>query len=120
MHRSPYETACILAVILKRSGQNRARISSKTIRWISGRVHLRSAFVIELISILADRFDWILFELAAGGFGAIQSKSVEAAKPVTAKRWLTDDERKAVRRRDPSLADFEEEAAPEQDQPDDD
>lgn len=120
MHRTPYETACILAVILKRSGQARARVSSKTIRLISGRVHLRSAFVVELIGVLADRFDWILFELAIGGYGAIQSKSVEAAKPVTAKRWLTDDERKAFRRGDTSFADFELEATPEQDQPDDD
>ncbi len=119
MNRTVEETALLIAVILNRSGQNRARISAKTIKLLARRSHLRSAFVVELIATLADRHEWIMFELAIGGYGAVQAKALEAAKPVTAKRWLTDEERKALRTGDTDWEAFEEEATPDQDQADD-
>jgi len=120
MYRTAKQTACLLAVVLNRSGQSRARVSAKTIKILAIRTNLRSAFVVELIAALADGYDWILFELASGGYGAVQAKALEAAKSVTAKRWLTDEERKELRRGTADFQAFEEEASPEQDPPDDD
>ncbi|MCZ4289712.1 hypothetical protein [Hoeflea alexandrii] len=119
MNRTSTQTACLLAVILQRSGNTRARVSAKTIRILSKRTQLRSAFIVELIAVLADRYDWILFELAVGGYGAVKASTLEAARPVTAKRLLTDDERQALRRKNASFDQFEEEVAPEHDQPED-
>lgn len=113
--RTAYETATLLAVILNRSEQNRARVSSKTVKLLANRQNLRSAFVVEVIAELAE-FGWILFEIASGGFGAVQAKTLEAAKPVTAKRLLTDDERRALRRNAVDWATFEREAKPQQEE----
>ena len=74
----------------------------------------------DLIANLADRHHWIMFELDIGGFGAVQAKALEAARAVTANRWLTDEERKALRSRDPDWEAYVDEAASERDQVDDD
>lgn len=120
MYRTPEETACLLAVILNRSGQSRARVSTKTIKVLGRRKNLRSAFVVSLTTAMADRHEWLLSELDSGGFGAVQAKALEAAKPVTGKRYLTDDERKMLRRDDADLSAFESEAMGQQDVPDED
>lgn len=119
MNRTVAQTALLIAIILNRTGQNRARISAKTIRLLSRRSLLRSTFILELIATLADRHEWIMFELAIGGYGAVHAKALEAAKPVTAKRWLTDEERKDLRLGKADWEVFEKEAAPQQDQADD-
>lgn len=106
--------------ILKRSEQSRARISAKTVRILARRTNLRSAFVVALISELADRHDWVMSELASGGYGAVQAKSLEAAKAVTAKKWLDDAERKTIRRPGADLSAFETEVGVDQNEPDDD
>ena len=65
-------------------------------------------------------FGWILFEISSGGFGAVQTKTLEAAKTVTAKRFLTDEERRALRQGKIAPEAFEKEAKPsEEDAPDD-
>jgi hypothetical protein len=119
MNHNAKQTACLVAVILNRSKQTRARISAKTIKLLAIRQNLRSAFTVELIGALAE-YDWILFELATGGYGAVQAKTLEAAKSVTAKRGLTDDERRALRRGAADFTAFEKEAAPEHEEPDED
>ena len=103
MHHSARETALILASMLKRNGQSRARLSGKTIKFVAGRQSLRSAFFVELVGELGE-FGWILFELPAGGYGVVEARALEAAKTLTAKRSLTDDEMHALRR---GAVDFE-------------
>ena len=98
MYRSAEDTACLLATLLHRSGQKRARISSATVRKIAGRTNLRSSFIVYLQDALAEDFDWILFELKSGGFGAIQSSAIEAAKSVTGMKYFTAEERKQIDR----------------------
>ncbi|MFJ1294087.1 hypothetical protein ACEPPZ_18860 [Paracoccus yeei] len=120
MNRTVEQTALLIAVILNRCDQNRARISAKTIKILGRRTNLRSAFVVNLIAELADRHEWIMFELATGGYGAVQAKALEAAKPVTAKRWLADYERKALRTDDVDWAALEDEVSPEENQDDED
>jgi hypothetical protein len=111
------QTALVLAVLLKRSGLTRARLSAATIRAASGglRRNLRSAFIRDLRSALEDH-SWGLHELDIGGYAAVSMKSLEAAKAVTLKRYLTDDERKALKRGDPDLSSFEEELSPPDDE----
>ncbi len=116
MLRTANDTACLLAVILKRSEQTRARISAKTIKILANRRRLRGAFVAELGAALVDGFDWILTELSSGGYGAVRVQTMEAAKAVTAKRWLSDEERKTLRHA-PDITAFEAEVDPELDAP---
>jgi hypothetical protein len=113
------QTALVLYIILDRSAQNRARVSAKTIKKLGARKHLRRAFVAELADALAE-YSWTLSEIDSGGYAAIQTKTLEAAKPVTATRLLTDDERRALRHDKTDWAAFEKEASLEQEQPDDD
>ena len=93
--RSAEETALLLAVIFKRSGLHRARVSRKTIYLLAGRKHLRGAFLALVIDTLAE-YDICLIEID-GGHALIRTKALEAAKPITAKRLLSDEERKAIK-----------------------
>jgi hypothetical protein len=111
MLRSAKDTAAILTVLLNRSGQSRARVSATTIKTIATRRNLRSAFVQDLIMEMVE-YAWILFELDSGGYGAVQAKALEAAKTVTGKRYLTDEERKAITTGTVDINEFYEEAAP--------
>lgn len=104
MYPTAEETAATLALMLKRSGQTRARLSGLTVRKAAGRSTLRSAFVVELIDALANGYDWLLVELSSGGFGAVQAKALEAAKPVTGKKYLSQEERQSI---DRGEADYE-------------
>jgi len=113
--RSAEQTALLLAVILNRSKQGRARVSAKTIKILGKRRNLRGAFVAQVVDALAE-YSWILFELDSGGYGAIEAKALEAAKPVTASRWLSDDERRAIRRGTADWPGLLSEATPEQEQ----
>src|ERR1017187_8357999 len=88
--RNAQQTAILLAIILNRSAQPRARVSAKTIKILGTRKHLRRAFVAELTDTLAE-YSWTLSEIDSGGYAVMRTKALESAKPVTAKRWLTDD-----------------------------
>lgn len=113
------QTAMLLAVILNRSEQSRARVSAQTIKRLGARRNLRRAFAAELIDALAE-YSWTLTEIDSGGYAAVRTKTLEAAKPVTTKRWLTDEERRQLRRGEANWAVFEDEAAPDQQPIDDD
>lgn len=102
--RTPDETAILLTVIIKRSGQKRARVSAKTIKLLARRSKLRTAFLELLMDAVLLR-DYALVELESGGFGMIEVSSIQAAPAITARRYLSDDEREALR--DGSL-DFQE------------
>jgi hypothetical protein len=96
--RTSEDTAMLLAVLLNRSGQSRARVSAVTIKLLADRQNLRRAFV-ELVIDALYEYNWILFEIR-GGYGAVQVRALEAARPVTARRLLTADELRALRRDD--------------------
>jgi hypothetical protein len=119
MYRTAEDTACLLAVLLNRSGQTRARVSAKTIKKLGNRLHLRSSFVVQLADALSSQYDWIIFELMSGGYGAVQAKALEAAKAVTGMRLLTPAERKAITRGSVDIEAFRKEAATDLETPDD-
>lgn len=95
--RTARDTAKLISAILRRSGHTRARISNRTIKLLGGRQNLRSAFVLEVIDEVGE-LGWSMAELNTGGYGVIQSTALEAARPVTAARLLTVEERRAIRR----------------------
>ena len=115
MNRTARDTAVILAVMLKRSGQTRARVSAAAVKVLSKRHLLRAGFIIGLAEEMED-LAWIFFELRGGGFGAIQTKALEAAKPVTPMRWLNDAERKALRLGTLDVGELATEVSPEEDE----
>lgn len=87
--RTVEETALLLALLLKRSEQTRARISEATIRKVAGRRHLRGAFV----NMLKDQLDVLglsMSELDRDGYGLIRASILEGAPPVTAKKHIAD------------------------------
>jgi hypothetical protein len=96
-NRPVSEIALLLAVIFHRSGEKRARISEKTLKLLGIRSKLRSAFIRNLMIELED-YALVLIELDAGGYGLIPSKSLEAAKAITAKVWLHEEEMLAIKR----------------------
>ena len=114
--RTAQQAAILLVAILKRSGQLRARLSAKTIRLLADRRHLRVAFVNELADALAE-YSWTFCEINSGGYAVIRTKSLEAAKAATAKRWLTDEEREQLKRGSVKWSRFEREAASQEEEP---
>jgi hypothetical protein len=93
MKRSAEQTAILVAVLLKRSEQRRARVSDKTIRRLSKRRTLRDAFKERLRAELDD-VGIHLVELERGGFGVIPINALDGAPAITAKKYLPDEMRK--------------------------
>jgi hypothetical protein len=93
MKRSAEETALLVATLLKRSEQRRARVSDKTIRLLSKRRTLRDAFKERLRAELDDIGIHIV-ELERGGFGVIPINALDGAPAITAKKYLPEELKK--------------------------
>ena len=89
--RDAKEVALLLAVIFKRSGVARARVSDKTLKLLGYREKLRGSFAEWIKEHLAD-LGMAFIELETGGYGLMPSKALEAAKAITAKKWMTEEE----------------------------
>lgn len=87
--RTAEETALLVALLLKRSEKNRARISRQTVLRLSKRSIIRTAFLNMLKNHLDD-LGIILIELERGGYGIIPSTALEGAPAITAKRYMDD------------------------------
>jgi hypothetical protein len=96
MKRTTEETAILVALLLKRSGQKRARLSESTIRVLSKRKTLRDAFKERLRSELDD-IGIHLVQLERGGFGIIPINALDGAPAITAKKYLGDDLKKLTK-----------------------
>lgn len=107
MRLSAAQTALLLAVMMLRSEQTRARVSIKTLKLLSRRVRLHWAFAQEVREELEVNHRLIMFEIDSGGYGVVSAKAVEAAKPLTAKSWLTEVERSSIRKGKAKWSDFE-------------
>jgi len=90
MIRTAEETGLLAALLLKRSGFKRGRISEMTIRRLSKRSQLRRVFVGRLEEELDD-LGLILVELERGGYGIMPSSGLEGAPAITAKKYLLED-----------------------------
>jgi hypothetical protein len=104
--RTAQQTAVLVALLFKRSGERRARVSEKTIRRLAKRSHLRTVFLKQLLD-HTDDLGLTMTELPRGGYGILPSSALEGAKPITAKKYLADDLKDLERRK----VDFEKLAA---------
>lgn len=94
--RTPLEAALVLGVIATRSGKRFARVGKETLKLATGRKKFAESYLTHVKNSLYDvgfeiitvsQLTWIL----------IKTSQVESAsRTVTAKRWLTDDERDAL------------------------
>lgn len=98
--RTRYQTALLLALLVKRSGERRVRVSAKTFKMLSGRKQLRSSFVVDVSEHLQGDFGVYLTELDTGGYGLIYAKSLEAAKAALGTKLLTQEELSLLKRRE--------------------
>lgn len=97
-YRTARHTALLVALMLKRSGKHRIRFSDKTLKRLSDRDRLRSAFIVE-VQQESMNVGIVLVELNRGGFGAMWAKPLEGAETVTARNLLPRDERKSLTER---------------------
>ena len=87
---TPEEAALLIALLFKRAGQKRARISNATIRRLSRRSRIRGAFIDMLVPHLDD-LGITMVELDRGGYGLIPSTALDGAPAITAKKHLPDE-----------------------------
>lgn len=96
MKRTAEQTALLIALLLKRGGGTRARVSENTIRKVAKRRHLRWAFKDQLTKELDD-LGLLLVEIDRGGFGLQRYSALDGAPALTAKRYLADDLKRVER-----------------------
>ena len=89
MKISAYQSALLVALIFNRSGLKRARLTSKTLCNISGRVSLRSHFIVQLQAELDD-LGLILFE-SGRGFGLIRYSLLNGAMVLSESSHIADE-----------------------------
>jgi hypothetical protein len=75
------DVALLVAVLLHRAGKTRARISDLTLRTISKRTVLKTAFRTQVVE-WAEEFGVIMYPLVRGGYGLLAASSLEGAKPL--------------------------------------
>ena len=89
MKISAYQSALLVALMFNRSGLKRARLTSKTLCNISGRVSLRSHFIVQLQAELDD-LGLILFE-SGRGFGLIRYSLLNGAMVLSESSHIPDE-----------------------------
>lgn len=89
MKLSSYQTALLLVLMFNRSGLKRARLTTKTISRVSGRVILRSQFILQLQAELDD-LGMIFFETGRG-FGLIRCSLLDGAMVLSEQSWVADE-----------------------------
>lgn len=120
MRLTATQAALLLAIMVTRSEQTRARVSAKTLKVISHRERLHSSFVQDVRDDLEVNYRLIMFEIDSGGYGIVAAKAVEAAKPLTAKKWISEVERSSIRNGIVDWERLEAEIPNDIDQPEDD
>jgi len=88
--RTPEETAVLLSLLLRRSGQKRARVSLETIRHLAKRKQLRHVFI-DLLDEQLDELGVVLIEITRGGYGLLLASTLDGAPSITAKKYLAED-----------------------------
>lgn len=88
--RKPEETALLVALLFKRANEKRARISTKTLRVLSGRKHIRGSFV-EILTAHLDALGLIMIENERGSFSVFSAGLLDGAPSITVSKYLQDD-----------------------------
>ncbi|HEX2238016.1 MAG TPA: hypothetical protein VHJ19_06615 [Gammaproteobacteria bacterium] len=88
--RTAEETALLVALLFKRSGQQQVQLGIDTIRCLSRRKHIRGAFL-RLLGEHLDDLGLVMMEIDGGGFGLIAASALSGAPAVRAKDYLRND-----------------------------
>jgi hypothetical protein len=88
MRSSSYQTSLLLALLFKRSKANRGRLSETTIRKLSGRSKLRTAFISDVRDDLDD-LGYAFLEIERG-YAIVPTSALNGAPSITAKKYLPD------------------------------
>jgi hypothetical protein len=104
MRPNAEQTAILIATLLHRSGERRARISERTIRILSRRKPLRDVFKEKLRAELDD-LGIHFMQLERGGFGLIPAKALDGAPAITAKKYVPDEVKKVKKGADDTFFD---------------
>ena len=97
--KKPWQVAVLLVELMRRSKKDKARISDKTLRVISGRVQLENSFR-EAVRVHALEYGFLLhkFELkGASGTVIIDLSSASTAKILLFANFFTEDERQQIK-----------------------
>lgn len=89
MYRPYHSIALVLAVLLKRSGKSRMRISDATFRLISGRATVRDALISNVKAWLED-YGSLMFRLERGGYAIVAISAFEGAPNQTLRNGFPD------------------------------
>jgi len=88
-NRSPYDTALLLSLLLKRSEKPRARVSELTMKKLGGRALLRESFL-GYLKYELEELSVVMSRLKRGGFALVDVSSLEGAPAIMAKNLLSD------------------------------
>jgi hypothetical protein len=100
MPRTIEQTALLITLLFRKSKAKRARVSERTIRVLSKRTNLRTAFLDSLNRALDD-LGIHMIELERGGFGLIPVSALDGAEPILAKDHISD-HLKSIRQKEKS------------------
>jgi hypothetical protein len=84
MYQTAQDVALLIALMLRRTGKPRGRISEVTIKTVSRRLRLRGAFLEELRGQLED-IGIMMVPLDRGGFGLLALSALEGAPSILAR-----------------------------------
>lgn len=97
--KEPWQVAALIAELMKRSGQSRARLSDVTIKKLAGRVKLENS-IREQIRMDSLDYGYLLHKLEGkgptSGTVVIALSALYAAKPLKVTSLFDDNERKAI------------------------
>lgn len=103
--KQPWQVAALIAEMMRRSKQTRARLSEKTLRLLAGRKRIETS-IREQIHDDSLEYGYLLKKLEGGptsGTVAISLSSLHATKPLKYKESFDDDERGKIRDGDPDF-----------------
>jgi hypothetical protein len=97
--KEPWIVAALIAELMKRSGQSRARLSDVTLKKLAGRVKLETS-IREQIRLDCLDYGYLLHKLdgkgSTSGTAVIAISALHAAKPIKATSFFDDTEKKAI------------------------
>ena len=89
MYRTAEQTAILIALLFKHANAKRARVSERTVRVLSKRKSLRTAFI-EGLNRALDDLGLHIIELERGGFGLIPISALDGAQVILAKDHIAE------------------------------
>lgn len=114
MRLTPYQSGLLIALLFKRSEASRARLSELTVRKLSGRTKLRTAFLSDLRTVLDDL--GLAFLEIERGFALVPLAALNGAPSITAKKLMPELASQIVKGREIDFGPIEDELGVDEDE----